>query len=112
MTEFPREFFKDDPVLSKLHAIIKTGHRVAEHTKKVLFENRQVKDFCEIARHFLVLPGNKMLYIHYDVSSWYSDKGAQVRIDIIGLYDNFMEFEAARNKELHSAKDKDIPNIN
>jgi hypothetical protein len=112
MTEFKRDFFKKDPVLSKLWEVIKRNHKVADHTARVLYKNRHIKDFCEEARHFVELPGNKPLYIHYDTASWYHPSGAQVKIESIGVYDDLAEYTIARLKGLHSTKDADIPNIN
>lgn len=114
MTEFPRSVFKNDPeVLGKLHEAIVKQHKVANHTEKVLLENQHVKDFCEEARHFLILDGKPQLYLHYDVASWFKEPmGVQVTIDSIGVYDDFMEFEKAKNYQLHKAQNKDIPNIN
>lgn len=52
MTEFKRDFFKNDPVLGKLYEMIKKRHVVADHTEKTLIENRHIKDFCEEAKTF------------------------------------------------------------
>lgn len=114
MTEFPRIFFMNDPeVTGKLHQFLVGHHKVADHTEKVLLENRHIKDFCEEARHFVMMPGKSPLYLHYDVASWFKEPmGVQVVIDSIGVYDDFMEYETARMRELHSAEKKDIPNIN
>lgn len=114
MTEFKREFFINDPeVLGKLHEAIVKQHKVANHTEKVLLRNRHIKDFCEKARHFLVLDGKPQLYLHYDVASWFKEPmGVQVVVDSIGVYDDFMEYEKARMFQLHKAQKKDIPNIN
>lgn len=113
MTEFNREFFKNDPVLHKLFMVVKGNHKVADHTEKVLLENRHIKDFCEESRHFVMMPGSPPLYIHYDVASWFKEPmGVQLRIDSIGVYDDFMEYETARMKGLHSGRPSDIPNIN
>lgn len=114
MTEFPREFFMNDPeVMGKLHKLIVKHHKVANHTEKTLLENRHIKDFCEEARHFLVLDGTPQIYVHYDCASWFKEPmGVQVTIDSIGVYDDFMEYEKARNYQLHKAEKKDIPNIN
>jgi hypothetical protein len=113
MTEFKRDFFKHDPVMYKLYMIIKANHKVAEHTRRTLLKNKHIKDFCEQARHFVMMPGDPPLYIHYDVASWYnSDHGAAVKIESIGVYDDFMEYERARLKGIHSTKGSDIPNIN
>lgn len=109
MTEFKREFFKNDEVLGKLFKVIKERHEVAEHTKKVLLENKHIKDFCEEARHFVVMGS---LFIHYDVASWYHPSGALVKIESIGVYDDFLEYEKARSYQLYKAEKKDIPNIN
>jgi hypothetical protein len=99
--------------MGKLFEIIKSKHVVATHTEKTLLENKHVKDFCEEARHFVMMDGTPPLYIHYDTASWFKQPmGVQVTIDAIGVYDNFMEYETARNKQLQGAEEKDIPNLN
>jgi hypothetical protein len=113
MIEFKRSFFLKDPVLNQIYQIIKGNHTVASHTQKVLAENKHIKDFCEESRNFVMLPGKKPLFLHYDVASWYhSEDGATVKIDSIAVYDGFMEYEKARLSQLHGAKVKEIPNIN
>lgn len=113
MTEFKRDFFKNDPVLGKLYELIKKRHIVADHTEKTLIANRHIKDFCEEARHFVFMDGKPPLLIHYDVASWFKKPmGVQVTIESIGVYDDFMEYETARMKGLHSGRNSDIPNIN
>lgn len=114
MLEIKRAELKSDPVWNKLFEAVKARHTVANHTVKVLAENKHIKDFCEEARHFGVLDlGGKPLFLHYDITSWYqSDISAAVKIEAIGIYDDFQEYETARMKELHSADKKDIPNIN
>jgi hypothetical protein len=97
MTEFKREFFKHDPVMKELYEIVKKNHKVADHTERTLIQNRHIKDFCEEARHFVMLPGKKTLYIHYDVASWFQPPaGVVVKIESIGVYDDFIEYEKAR----------------
>lgn len=100
MTEFTREVCKRDPeVLGKLFEMVRLNHKVAQHTEKVLIENKHVKDFCEEARHFVMLPGNKPLYLHYDVASWFREPmGVAVKIEAIGVYDDFLEYEIARTR--------------
>lgn len=115
MIEITRQQLKEDEVYNKLFEEIKKRHVVADHTIKVLLANKDIKDFCEEARHFGILPSSKgnQLYLHYDVSSWYHPSGAaQVKIDAVGVYDDFMEYEVARVKQLHGAGNADIPNIN
>ena len=114
MTEFTKEFCKLDPeVMGKLFDKVKGVHKPADHTEKVLYENRHTKDFCEMARHFLIMKGKPDLFLHYDVSSWYKHpRQILIRIDAIGVYDDFMEYETARMKGLHSGRNADIPNIN
>lgn len=113
MTEFKREFFKNDPVFSKLFEIIKKNHKVADHTEKVLIQNKHVKDFCEEARHYVEMPGKPHLYIHYDTASWFKEPmGVYVKIESIGIYDDFLEYNTARVNKLHAAENKDIPTSN
>lgn len=113
MTEFKREFFKTDPVFSQLFERLKEIHKVANHTEKNLIENRHIKDFCEEARHFVVLGDKNPVFIHYDVASWFKEpNGVRVTFNSIGVYDNFLEYETARMRGLHSGRGADIPNIN
>jgi hypothetical protein len=100
MEEFDRKFFKNDPVFYQLYQILKRNHRVPQHTVKTLVKNRHIKDFCEESTHFVELPGDKPIYLHYDVASWYHHKpaGIQVRIESIVVYDDFLEYEKARAK--------------
>lgn len=95
MTEFNREFFKSDPVFSKIWEIIKANHKAADHTEKVLMENKHIKDFCEEATHFSILPGKNPIYISYDVTSSLKNNRVAVTIDKITVYDNIMEYNAA-----------------
>lgn len=112
MTEFNRDFFKNDRVFRKLYEIIKARHVVADHTAKTLYDNRNIKDFCETSRVFVYMEGKPAMFIHYDVASWYHKQGARIRIESIGVYDDFMEYEKARMFQLHKSQSKDIPNIN
>lgn len=113
MEEFDRTFLKEDEVMNQLFELLKRNHKVARHTEKVLIENRHIKDFCEEARHFVLLPSENPIYLHYDVSSWFKKpSGVQVKIESVGIYDDFMEYEVARLKGLHGTKESDIPNIN
>ena len=110
----PRKEFKHDPVYKQLHKLIAKNHVPAEHTKRVLIQNKDTKDFCEEATHFAVLPGkNSQIYIHYETWSWFKPPdGVRVSIRNIGIYKDQAEYEIARLKGLHSTKDSDIPNIN
>lgn len=112
MIEFNRDSLKTDPVLKRIHDVIKHNHEVAKHTQEVLLKNKHVKDFCEEARHFVILPGKNQIYLHYDTSTWFVNNGFHVRIDMVGVYDSYMEYESARLKGLHSGGKSDIPNIN
>ena len=113
MISLKREEFKADPVYFQLFQQLMKNHKVANHTEKVLLENQHVKDFCEEAEHFLIMDSTDPIYISYVVSSWFkAPLGVQLRFDEIIIYDDFMEYERARNKGLHSGKDADIPNIN
>jgi hypothetical protein len=112
MIVISREELKTDPRLQDFFTLIKAKHEVASHTIDVLYKNRHVKDFCEEARHFVMIGGKKPLYFHYDVSSWYnSKKSATIRIESVAFYDNFMEYEKARLKGLHSTPNSSV-NLN
>ena len=114
MIEIPREVFTNDEVFSILHLNLMAIHQVAPHTEKVLLANKHVKDFCEEARHFVIMTGagSGDYFISYDVSSWLKDTGSVlVRIDNITVYDTFMEYERERMKVL-SSKDGHNPSIN
>jgi len=123
MITITREVFKVDPYYAALWAIIKSRHIVAEHTKKTLLENRHIQGFCESSRTFAVCPKEKLvkdesglIYLHYDVSSWYFERNPEnvlVKVEEMGIYDSYMEYESQRLKQLHgSTKGADIPNIN
>lgn len=113
MITISREEFKVDPTFRKLYEFILEHHEVAKHTTEVLFKNRNTKDFCEEATHFIVLPGKPGIFLDYEVYSWYKHpKSVIIKIVSITMYDDFMEYEKARMIGLHSAKDADIPNIN
>lgn len=90
MTTIERKDLKIDPVFAQMHEIVKNNHKVAEHTKKVLLKNKDVKDFCEEARHFVIMEGKEPLFIHYDVSSWFKKpNGVQVRIESVTIYEDY-----------------------
>lgn len=112
MVEFDREFIKRDEVFQKLHGSLKKAHVVSNHTRRILLKNKHVRDFCEEARHYTILQGPDPIYLHYDIASWLKNNHVLVRIESIGVYDNFMEFESCRLRALHSAEHSDIPNIN
>jgi hypothetical protein len=100
MTEFPRDFFKTDPVMSKLHERIKSQHKIADHTEKVLLENQHIPNFCEEATHFFEWPGPKgSLCVSYDVTSSLKPDGLGFRIavtiDSITVYDSALELKTA-----------------
>jgi len=112
MEEFNRKEWKDDPVIGKLFNLIKDNHNIADHTIRVLNKNKQIKDFCEEARHFVHLTGKTDIFIHYDVSTWLENNAYLVRVERVGIYNDFMDYERARLGSLHGKVPSDIPNIN
>lgn len=114
MITIPREVLKTDPVFKKLLKILIKHHVPAAHTIKALQENSHIPDFCEESRHFTLLPSDSdTLYLHYDIASWFKEpNGIQARIESIGIYDSWEEYEPIRLRSLHGAENKDIPNIN
>lgn len=108
MLVLERKEFMIDSAFKVLHEFIVKRHKVASHTERNLKKNKHIKDFCEEARHFAVLPGRTGLYIHYDVSSWFKKPdGVMVNIERIAIYDNFAEYESSRLKALYSGKEAD-----
>jgi len=108
---FKKEDWAKDEVMGKLWSIIRANHKVADHDKKTLRKKRNVKDLCVRSEYFVFMGNN--LYISYQTSAWLKTKvEIAVRIDTVTVYDNFMEYETARNRGLHSGKPADIPNIN
>lgn len=86
MITFSREELKNDPTLRAMFDLVKKNHKVANHTQEILYKNRHVKDFCEEATHFVMLAesmDSDSIYFHYDVSSWYKEGQARVRIERI-----------------------------
>lgn len=112
MIEIKREEFKEDEMFSKIYEDLKKSHKVPEYTIRILMENRHIDDFCQESRHFVSLTGKDPIFLHYDVSCWIAIDIIPIRIEAITFYDNFMEFEAAKNRGLHGSKNSDIPNIN
>jgi len=112
MIEVKREEFKEDEVFSRVHKALMESHKVPDYTIKELTEKRHIKDICQEARFFLIMGAKDPFFIHYDVANWIKDNVISIRIDAITFYDNFMEFEKAKNIELHGSKNSDIPNIN
>lgn len=101
MIEIKRNEFKGDEVYRQIYYQLLKIHKVAPHTEKNLLENSHIKDFCEEARHFLIMDGRKPLYMHYDVASWYQEPGgAVIKIESITFYDDELEYNVARLKEL------------
>jgi len=113
MIEIDRPTFKSDPIWRKLFESLRDQHKVADHTENTLLENKHTKDFCVESRQFIVIDRAPQIYLHYDTANWFKEPmGVQVRIESIGIYDDFMEYEKARMFQLHRAQSKDIPNIN
>lgn len=113
MITIGREEFRKDPVFRQIFETIKAHHVVPGHTSKELLKNKDVKDFCVEARHFIELPGERPIYLHYDVYSWYHSKnGALIRIESITFYDNFIEYQANRLKQLYASPNSDGINLN
>ena len=98
MVEFNRKEIKEDPTLTELHKRIKENHKIADHTISHLINNKEVKNFCEEARHFMTLGEVDPIFMYYDVHSWYSNGKALVSIRSIGVYENYGEFAEARLK--------------
>jgi len=96
MEVIKREELLNDSVFNQLFGLIKVKHVSADHTIKVLQENKHVKDFCEIAVHFAVLPPN--LFISYQTASWLKNNRVLVRFESVTIYDDQAEYLIERAK--------------
>lgn len=112
-----REFTKDDaannPILNEIIQSIRENHNIPDDTQRLLFNNRHIKNFCEQRRHFAIIDnGVKSLFIHYDMDTWYQDNRFLVKINKIGLYNDFIEYESARIQTLQSSSRADGHRLN
>ncbi|HDZ27069.1 hypothetical protein LCGC14_0500930 [marine sediment metagenome] len=119
MIEVSREEFLKDKVYKQIFELILKNHKPPDHTKRILGENINVKDFCQTSRHYIELSDpSKPIYCYYDATNWvqWHKEGHKYRIvtqiDAIGFYDDFLEYEVARQKGINSTKDSFNPNIN
>lgn len=99
LTIIHREGIKQDAELSFLKRHILANHKTASFTEKILLENKHIKNFCDETRHFVIIGP---LHIHYDAYTWLIDCKYNIRIERIGLYDDFLEYNTARLKGIHS----------
>lgn len=105
MTEFTREFCLNDPeVMGKIFQIVKDNHKPAQHTEETLWNNRHTENFCEEARHFSVLGGKSLIFLHYDVTSSLAGDRIKISIDSIGIYDSQAEFVTAKYSQISTKK--------
>lgn len=110
MIEIERDEIKAE--YKELLQLIIKNHIIASHTRLVLLKNAHIKDFCEEARHFAILSGTPDFFIHYDVATWFNGEGFQVRVERIGVYENYLEYEKERIQSLHSNPKADGANLN
>ncbi len=103
MTEFSKEEYKDHPTIGKLFEAVRKGHIQPGHVERTLMANRDTKDFCVLARHFMMI--DMKLFLHYDTENWLEFPRVLTRIATIGVYDGFMEYETARMRALTGHKD-------
>lgn len=104
-TEYTKPY---DSVISKLKNLIATKHQIPEYTKNELIENRHVKDFCCISKHFAMINN---IPISYETEAWLRSGYVVASITNITLYDSLTEYESDR-AEIYKSKDSEIPNLN
>ncbi|KKN20173.1 hypothetical protein LCGC14_0938320 [marine sediment metagenome] len=115
MEEIKRNEFKKGGALNVLWKELQKIHKIPDYTLRALRKSEDVKGFYESSRFYIVmrLDVDEDVFLHYDVtSSWIRKDYIGTRIDSIGLYDSFMEYERARLKGLYSADEANIPNQN
>jgi hypothetical protein len=114
MIEIPRTTFKTDPAYQLMYRQVLKIFEIPPVALRVMDENRHVKGFLLKSRQYftLVIPGVDSIYIRCDAEIWWQDGKVCATIYMIGIYETFMEYETARVRDLHSADEADIPNIN
>jgi hypothetical protein len=114
MIEIPRATFKTDPSYQPMYRVALKVFEVPKVALRLMDENRHVKGFMLQARQYftLAVPGNDHVYVHCKAEVWWQDNKICATIYAIGIYESFLEYEAARIKDLHGADEADIPNIN
>lgn len=117
MITFQRAEIKADPALNNLLVAILKHHKTPDHTVKHLIELKHVDDVCEVTTIFGKLPQAKskgdFVYLSYEVSTWIKplDKPEPdqfpyhfpTRVESITLYENFVEYETTRVREISAA---------
>lgn len=107
-----RAEIKEHEELLVLKSFLLSTHYIPEHTRKILEENKhREKNFCEESRHFAV---TGPLYLYYDITTWYDyqENKYSLRLERIGLYDDFMEYNIDRLKGIHSTTNSSGGNLN
>jgi hypothetical protein len=120
METWTREQIKADPVLLKLLQLILSKHETPGHTIKHLMELMHVDNVCELTTQFLVLPAGKApaVYLSYEFNTWIKVIDGKLtfptRVEAINVFENFVEYEATRIKELSAAApdDRDTESLN
>ncbi|UCD07276.1 MAG: hypothetical protein JSW41_05650 [Candidatus Aenigmatarchaeota archaeon] len=114
METWTRKEIKADPVLRQLLELIKHNHKVPDYTVKELIKHNH-PEMCQQTSHFAILPGKNQVFISYEMSTWYKHPGEFLtRVDSVTVYEDFMEYEKARQTGFKNAPPdgRDIPNIN
>ena len=111
MKVISRKEFLKDPVYRMIFEAIRDNHKTPKHAQENLIKYQNVKDICNRTRSFIQITGD-LPFIHYDTLSWIEKDSIIFRIESIGFYDDFLEYNVARLKQLNSAEQAFIPENN
>lgn len=112
MITLSKKQMNSDPVFKKIFDTICEQHRPAAHTKNILMAHRPIKDYCEIAEHYLELTRKTTIYLSYTTNSWIKRNRVLVQIDSVTFYDDAVEFHRHRLRGIHTAKAANYPEQN
>src|SRR5690348_12663605 len=102
MQKFERKEIKENPEFAELMKYIGMNHVNLPATVEKL-SSLKIPDLCAVDKHYfkLVITGVE-LYFSYETQSWYIEKtnSIGVKIDSITMYENYIEYEGSRTKDL------------
>ncbi len=119
MESWSREQIKADPVLMGALEYILSMHETPAQTIKHLRELAHVPNICTETKIFATLPhlpgsNSGAVYLSYEITTWIKKveggTAFPTRVERLTLYNDFIEYEATRVKELSSAPPEDRDN--
>lgn len=110
-----RKEFKDDDVFSFIFEQLKKKHEVRDDTRDQLIEIQGNEEPCVVTRHYAIMDLEPTLQvpISYETITeliYVDDReGFKVHFKSITMYDDQLEFDMIRKKDLFSSDTSSIP---